>query len=467
MVENRPDWCLSRQRYWGVPIAAFYCGSCNEVLLDAKVIEHVAVLFEKDGADAWFINKEEDLLPKGTKCKKCGGVSFKKETDILDVWFDSGVSHQAVLKDNKELDYPCELYLEGSDQHRGWFQSALITAMGIDGFAPYKNVLTHGFVVDGEGKKMSKSMGNVITPEEVMKKYGADILRLWVASSDYSEDIRMSDEILKRLADAYRKIRNTYKYLLSNLYDFDPAKDKVDYKDMLEIDRWILSELAVLVKDATRNYETFALHKVYRDVYNFCVNEVSSIYLDVLKDRMYTFKKSSIERRSGQTAMFEVLTILLKIMAPLLSMTTDEAWGYLAAKDKKDSVHFESWPDEEICEKWIDETLKERWASLAAVREMVLKKIEEKRADGAIGASLEAAVTVVTNDTKVMKVLKEHKDFLRYLFIVSQVNLKEGDTDVVVEKAKGEKCSRCWNYSEAVGSDPGHPALCERCVKNI
>lgn len=467
MVENRPDWCLSRQRYWGVPIIAFYCTECNEVLLDANVIEYVASLFEKDGADAWFINKEEDLMPKGTRCKKCGGSRFRKETDILDVWFDSGISHQVVLKNNKDMDYPCELYLEGSDQHRGWFQSALITAMGIDERPPYKSVLTHGFVVDGEGKKMSKSLGNVITPEEVMKKYGADILRLWVASSDYSEDVRMSGEILTRLADAYRKIRNTYKYLLSNLYDYDPDKDKVDYKDMLDIDRWILSEIAVLVKDTARNYEAYEFHKVYRDVYNFCVNEVSSIYLDVLKDRMYTFAKSSLERRSGQTAMFEVLSILLKIMAPLLAVTTDEAWGYFSMKDKKESVHLESWPDEKSCEKWVDKALHEKWVILAGIREEVMKKIEDKRQAGIIGSSLEAAVTITANDEKVMKVLGEYKGFLRYLFIVSQAQLREGQYDILVEKAKGSKCSRCWNYSEMVGMDKAHPTLCERCIKNI
>jgi isoleucyl-tRNA synthetase len=467
MVANRPDWCLSRQRYWGVPIIAFYCKSCNEVLLDPKVIEHVASFVEKEGADCWFTHKEEELVPKGVKCRKCSGTSFRKETDILDVWFDSGVSHQAVLKGDKSLDYPCELYLEGSDQHRGWFQSALITAMGIDEIAPYKNVLTHGFVVDGEGKKMSKSMGNVITPEEVMKRYGADILRLWVASSDYSEDIRMSDEILKRLADAYRKIRNTYKYLLSNLYDFDPSKDRVEYGKMPEIDKWILSELASVIKAAEGHYETFALHKVYRDVYNFCVNEVSSIYLDVLKDRMYTFRKDSVERRSGQTAMFEVLTALLKVMAPLLAMTADEAWGYLKADGKSESVHLETWPEEKAYGKWIDKKLEEKWAVLAQIREDVLKKIEARRAAGDIGASLEAAVTVSTDDAGKMSVLKEHRDLLRYLFIVSQAHLKEGAPEIVVEKAKGAKCSRCWNYSEKVGSDAAHPTLCERCVKNI
>ena len=467
MVENRPDWCLSRQRYWGVPIIAFYCKDCKKVLLDQKVIEHVAGFVEKEGADVWFAKKEEELMPEGAKCKKCGGIQFQKETDIIDVWFDSGVSHQAVLKKNKDLDYPCELYLEGSDQHRGWFQSALITAMGIDEKAPYKNVLTHGFVVDGEGKKMSKSLGNVITPEEVMKKYGADILRLWVASSDYSEDVRISNEILTRLADAYKKVRNTCKYLLSNLYDFDHVKDEVDYKKMLEIDRWILSELARLINNCTQNYDSYSFHKIYRDVYNFCVNEVSSIYLDVSKDRMYTYAKDSLERRSGQTAMLEVLQNLLKIIAPLLAITTDEVWGYLSIKDKSESVHLESWPNEKEHDKWIDKDLQATWTRLVATREEVLKKLEEKRQGGIIGSSLEAAVTLVTNDAALKKILQEKKDFLKYLFIVSQVKLKEGEPAILIEKAKGNKCSRCWNYGEAVGAYKDHPSLCERCVQNI
>lgn len=467
MVENRPDWCLSRQRYWGVPIVAFYCRECKSVLLDAGVIEHVAAIVEKEGADAWFAKKEEELLPKDAKCVSCGSGNFIKETDIIDVWFDSGVSHQAVLKSRKELDYPCELYLEGSDQHRGWFQSALITAMGIDEKAPYKEVLTHGFVVDGEGKKMSKSLGNVITPEEVMKKYGADILRLWVASSDYSEDVRMSDEILSRLADAYRKIRNTYKYLLSNLYDFDPKKDSVPYKDMPEIDRWILHELSSVITSATQNYEAYAFHKIYRDVYNFCVTEVSSVYLDVLKDRMYTFAKDSTERRAGQTAMFEVLGALLRIMAPLIPITTEEAWGYLSGHDKAVSIHLESWPDEHVYKKWLDPSLEEKWAKLKAVREEVLKKLEEKRQEGVIGSGLAARVTIRTNDKELKKVLEEKRDFLRYLFIVSEVSLAEGEPAVLIDKASGQKCSRCWNYSVEVGADKGHPTLCERCAKVV
>ncbi|MFA6141765.1 MAG: isoleucine--tRNA ligase [Candidatus Omnitrophota bacterium] len=477
MVANRPDWCLSRQRYWGVPIIAFYCEGCKAVLLDAKVIEHVAGLVEKEGADIWFSKKEEELLPHGTECKVCKGRKFRKETDIIDVWFDSGVSHQAVLKNNKSLDYPCELYLEGSDQHRGWFQSALITAMGIDNISPYKNVLTHGFVVDGEGKKMSKSLGNVLTPAQVMKKYGADILRLWVASSDYSEDVRLSDEILTRLADAYRKIRNTYKYLLSNLYDYDPAKNSVPHDRMLEIDRWVLSKLSGLIRQVEGHYDSYEFHKIYRDVYNFCVYEISSVYLDILKDRMYTFKSDSLERRSGQTAMFEILTSLLKIMAPILAMTTDEAWACLKYEGKGDSVHLEEWPNANY-EKLFDESLNEKWSRLIAVREAVLKKLEEKRGLGVIGSSLEARVTLSTDSADYKKLLSDNKDLLRYIFIVSQVELNDSPVKggealggipiaVYIEKAKGQKCQRCWNYSELVGANKDHPAICERCIKSI
>ena len=477
MVENRPDWCLSRQRYWGVPIIALYCKNCKEVLLDAKVITHVAALIEKEGSDVWFARKEEELLPAGTKCKKCGGREFAKEMDIIDVWFDSGVSHQAVLKKNKDLDYPCELYLEGSDQHRGWFQSALITGMAIDEAVPYKNVLTHGFVVDGLGKKMSKSLGNVITPEEVMKKYGADILRLWVASSDYSEDVRLSDEILTRLADAYRKIRNTYKYLLSNLFDFDPFKDSIPYGEMLEIDRWVLSRFSGLAKSVEANYDAFEFHKVYRDIYGFCVYEISSVYLDILKDRMYTFKADSRDRRSGQTAMYELLTGLLKIMAPILSVTSDEAWGYVQRKKKADSIHLESWLQADQ-ESMFDEELNKKWARLIAVREACLKKLESKRQANEIGSSLEARVILATEDRDYRRLLKDNLDILRYIFIVSQVEVKEGEVEkgeleaavpiaVYIEKAKGAKCQRCWNYSEKVGSDKEHPTLCERCLKAI
>ncbi len=478
MVEARPDWCLSRQRYWGVPIIAFYCKACKEVLLDPKVIEHVASLVEREGCDIWFAKAEKDLLPKDAKCPKCGHKDFAKETDIIDVWFDSGISHQAVLKKDKALEYPCELYLEGSDQHRGWFQSALITAVAIDGVSPYRSVLTHGFVVDGEGKKMSKSLGNVIAPQDVMKRYGADILRLWVASSDYAEDVRLSDEILTRLADAYRKIRNTYKYLLSNLYDFDPSADKVKHKDMTEVDRWILSRFAALIASTTSNYDSYEFHKVYRDVYNFCVYEVSSVYLDVLKDRMYTFGAKSAERRSGQTAMHELAVGLLKIMAPIIPFTADETWGYLNDRKGSGSVHLEYYPEEREYMSWVDRALDEKWSILTDIREGVLKKLEEARQAGDIGSSLEAHVALATTNDKYKKLLKENHNMLRYLFIVSQVDLAEALRDkndigpgiplaIYIEKARGAKCARCWNYSEAVGKDASHPTLCERCVEVI
>jgi isoleucyl-tRNA synthetase len=344
-------------------------------------------------------------------------------------------------------------------------------------------VLTHGFVVDGSGRKMSKSLGNVITPEQVMKRYGADILRLWVASSDYAEDVRLSDEILTRLADAYRKIRNTYKYLLSNLYDFDPAKDRVPYSGMMEIDRWVLSRLATLIKDVGAHYDSYSFHKVYRDVYNFCVYEVSSVYLDILKDRMYTFRADSPERRSGQTAMFELTSALLKIMAPILALTTDEALGYLHCDGKSESIHLEDWP-KDMYREWYDQTLEEKWSRLIAVREFVLKKLEEKRAAGEIGSSLEAGVVLATADGAYKKLLTENRNALRYLFIVSQVEVADGSdvktgseaasadvqgcpVSVAIEKAKGLKCQRCWNYSEMVGADAAHPTLCERCVKAI
>ncbi len=477
MIENRPDWCLSRQRFWGVPIIAFYCKNCREVLLDHKVIDFVAALVEKEGADAWFSRKEEELLPDGTRCKKCSGREFRKETDIIDVWFDSGVSHQVVLKSGKAPQYPCELYLEGSDQHRGWFQSSLITAMAIDGIPPYKNVLTHGFVVDGEGKKMSKSLGNVITPEQVMKKYGADILRLWVASSDYNEDVRLSDEILARLADAYRKVRNTYKYLLSNLYDFDHERDCVPYEKLLDIDRWILSRLSAVIRDATGDYDSFEFHKVYRDVYKFCVYEVSSVYLDILKDRMYTFRQDSVERRSGQTAMYELLTALLKLMAPILCMTTEEARGFMPSGGQSGSIHLEEWPEDNFTT-WHDQALNDKWSRLISIRESVLRKLEDKRQSGQIGSSLEARIELASNKDDARALMRGSLEILRYLFIVSCVELIDAprsakDVDpgsgiaIYVEKARGEKCQRCWNYSENVGLDKEHPTLCERCVKIV
>jgi len=475
MVENRPDWCLSRQRHWGVPIIAFKCKACEEVLLDKKIIEHIAGIFEKESSDSWFIKKEEELLPQGTVCQKCGSKELVKEKDIMDVWFESGISHQAVLKDNQKLGLPCDLYLEGSDQHRGWFQSALITSCAIEEKAPYKKVLTHGFVVDGQGKKMSKSLGNVISPQEVMKKYGADVLRLWVASSNYTDDVRLSEEILKRLPDAYRKIRNTFKYLLGSVSDFDSKKNSVDTSSMLEIDRWMLSCLAGLIEDAEKNYESYSFYKVFRSIYNFCVYEISSLYLDVLKDRLYTFGRDSKERRSCQSVLFEVLTVLLKLMAPILSFTTEEAWG--AFSPDNGSIHLARWHwKSELLKKWKDKALDEKWSRLLAIREEVLKAIEVKRSRDELGSSLEAKIILSSDKGELKKFLEKNLEILPALFITSQVELSEEQQavkalniplSISVEKSDGTKCARCWNYSKTTGSDKEFTDICLRCAKVV
>jgi isoleucyl-tRNA synthetase len=479
MVQNRPDWCLSRQRLWGVPIVAFYCKHCNKELLDADVIGHVAKLVREEGADAWFIKKEEELLPKMTVCKSCGKKEFRKEMDIIDVWFDSGVSHQAVLKKRQGLSYPCDLYLEGSDQHRGWFQSALITSMGIDNISPFKTVLTHGFVVDGEGRKMSKSVGNVISPSDVIKNYGADILRLWVASSDYSEDIRISEQILTRLADAYRKIRNTYRFILGNLFDFDADRDAVKPEDMLEIDRWALSETYKLLEAVTGYYDEFSFHNVFHSVYDFCVVQLSSFYLDILKDRLYISGTKSIQRRSGQTALFEILNVITKAMAPILVFTADEVWQNLY-HGKSDSVHISKWPaiNKGILQGARDNQLDGKWGLLIKVRNEVLKALELKREKGLIGSSLEARVWLYSPDKKMQDLFSQYSRLLPYIFIVSRVDVEKNEVKEAVEpeglplmiridKAPGAKCHRCWNYSEFVGKDQAHTSLCERCVKIV
>ncbi|MFC1576248.1 isoleucine--tRNA ligase [Candidatus Omnitrophota bacterium] len=474
MVEQRPDWCLSRQRYWGVPIVAFKCKDCEEILLDGNVIDHVARIVEKEGCDAWFIRKESELLPKGIACKKCGKTEFVKEKDIIDVWFESGVSYEAVLKENWKLGFPCELYLEGSDQHRGWFQSSLIASSAIEGAAPYNSVLTHGFVVDGTGKKMSKSLGNVISPQDVMKKYGADILRLWVASSNYSDDVRLSEEILTRLADAYRKIRNTFRFLLGSTCDFDPEKNYVKKEDMPEIDRWMLSRLATTIEDAEKNYTGYMFYKIYRSIYNFCVYEISSLYLDVLKDRLYTFAKDSLERRSCQTVLYEVFKALSRMLAPILSFTTEEAHG--ASGRGSGSIHLERWDwNEETLRGWKNAALDEKWSRLLEIREEVLKSLEAERAKGTIGSSLEAKVILYSGKDEMKKILDSNKTLFPTLFITSQVEisgseLKDSykcaglDLSIAVKKASGAKCDRCWNYSETVGKDKEFTDICNRCA---
>jgi len=483
MVETRPDWCLSRQRYWGVPIPIISCSKCSVPLVKESHAEIVSI-FEKEGADAWFVRPAEDFLPPGFKCIKCEGREFKKEEDIIDVWFDSGVSHQAVLKKNLELgNPPCAMYLEGSDQHRGWFQSSLITAMALVGKAPFERILTHGFIVDGEGKKMSKSSGNVTSPEKMMAVYGADILRLWVASCDYSQDIRLSEEILKHTAQAYVKFRNTFRNLLANLYDFDFGKHGLPLEKLEKIDRWAIAKSSQLIKEVTESYEKFHFHEVYRSVYHFVVVVLSSFYFDVLKDRLYTAGKDSEIRRSGQTALYHILNQLVKITAPLIPFTTDEVWRSRMTREAK-SVHLADWPA--IDDTLIDQTLLDEWEDLRAVREEVMKALEGDRKTGKIGAPLEARVEIATSDKALLDLLKPYESQLRFYWIVSQValvydeSIKEKGQKIILPRqekqttllvrifpAQGKKCERCWNYSEAVGSFPDHPQLCERCVEVV
>jgi isoleucyl-tRNA synthetase len=473
MIENRPDWCLSRQRVWGTPIPAFICAACREVLADPKVINHVADLVAQRGADVWFQKPAQDLMPSGTVCRKCGGHAFEKEKDILDVWFESGVSHAAVLKPRGQGWWPADLYLEGSDQHRGWFHSALLTSVTTDDRAPYKAVLTHGFVVDGAGKKMSKSAGNVVAPQDVTKELGAEILRWWVAAQDYQEDLRISQEILTRLVEQYRKVRNTCRFLLSNLYDFDPAAHRVPYERLPELDRWALLRLHHLVTKVRRAYDEYDFRQIVHEMAYFCAVDMSAIYLDILKDRLYTFRRDSPLRRSSQTVLFDVLVALTKIMAPILSFTAEEVWRMLPAGARGNpdtaSVHLADLPVPDP--RWADQALGRRWERLLEMRAAVQAVLEASRREKVIGSSLEAAVTLEV-DPQNYEFFKAYEKDLPALFIVSQVALRRvsevaGHGPVGVTKATGAKCERCWNYRAAVGTFPDHPTLCDRCVEAI
>ena len=476
MVENRPDWCLSRQRVWGVPIPGFSCRKCGDVLFSAELVEHVAKLVEKDGTDVWFARESADLMPAGTACRKCGSRDFEKEKDILDVWFESGVSHAAVLKPRGKAAgqewWPADLYLEGSDQHRGWFHSALLAGVTTDGRAPYKAVLTHGFVVDGEGRKMSKSAGNVVAPQEVIKQYGAEILRLWVAAQDYREDIRISPAILAHLVDAYRKIRNTVRFLLSNLADYDPKRDAPPGDRLSELDRWALMRLHDLISRVRQGYADCEFHLIIHALNNFCSVDMSAIYLDVLKDRLYTFRKDSPARRASQRVLHETVLALTKLMAPLLTFTAEEIWDSLPESQREaPSVHLTAFPQADP--RYKNAELEQRWDKLLKVRSAVQAELEIKRREKMIGAPLEAKV-VLQADPEMHDFLQPYAQDLPGLFIVSQVELKKVqslscDPGFVVDvvKADGTKCVRCWNYRPTVGANAAHPELCDRCVEAI
>ncbi len=486
MVELRPDWCLSRQRYWGVPMPALVCEKCSEEILNPEVIEKFGAFTAKEGSDCWFKRGIKDFLPENLRCPNCGNNTFSKGADILDVWFDSGASHQAVLKKREELKFPCDLYLEGSDQHRGWFQSSLIPSMCIDEKPPFKSVLTHGFVVDGEGKKMSKSLGNVISPFDIIKNSGVDILRLWVASSDYNDDIRISSVILSRLSENYRKIRNTARFILSNLYDFNPDTDKVDSQGLKMIDKWILFLLDRLAAVSVKNaYENFEFHKAYKAIYDFCNEELSMYYLDMIKGRLYTLAQNSKQRRAAQTALYEVLNVLLRLMTPMLVFSAEEIWQNMPKQAKYcsiPSVHLLDWP-EDNGRFWENNAndIAHFDSNVIKLIPDVAKALEEKRSKGVIGSPFDSKIKLLTNNENRYKYLSGLNDELCEIFKVSQVEIKltadtgpdaiksqtYSDTAIEVSKAEGAKCERCWNYSFSVGNNLAHPLICNRCLSAI
>ena len=459
MIATRPDWCISRQRAWGVPILVFYCEACHEPLTDRRILDRVVGLIRQQTADVWYSTSAAELVGEEGVCKKCGGTSFRKETDILDVWFDSGASHLAVLTPANNLPWPADMYLEGGDQYRGWFHSSLLVAVGLKGTAPYRASATNGWTLDGEGHALSKSKG-AEEVEKVINKYGAELLRLWTASVDFTEDVRFSDTIVSRLIEAYRKLRNTFRYALGNLADFDPVADAVPVEEMLEIDRWILSRASELVRSCRGWYDEHAFHKVYRAIYDFATTDLSAVYFDVLKDRLYTSATKSPARRSGQTALYKVHYALTRLAAPLLSFTTEEVWSYTQKpKGAPESVHLSTLPDPEELASGLSPAKLETWSQLLEVREVVLKSLEEARQAKLIGTSLEAKVTITGFP------LPEYAADLPALFIVSQVVLASGaELKVTVERAEGVKCERCWKYSTKVGEDAKYPTVCDACA---
>ena len=477
MIEGRPDWCLSRQRSWGVPITIVSCADCGEIVKSEALVHKIDQLFTGEGADAWFRHGVEDFLEPGTTCGKCGSTSFAKEEDILDVWFDSGVSHAAVCEERAELRSPADLYLEGSDQHRGWFHSALLTSVGTRGRAPYHGVLTHGYVVDGQGRKMSKSVGNVVAPGEVIEKFGAEILRLWVASEDYRDDVKVSDEILRQVADAYRKIRNTIRYMLGNLTDFQPDRDRLARRELPELDRWALARYDELAARIVKAYENFEFHAVYQALNYFCGMTMSAFYLDIIKDRLYASSTDSHPRRAAQTALYEILHGMLRLMSPILSFTAAEAWeslhGLTDRSPLTESVFFAEFPA--VNPETSDQGMESRWTRLIRLRAEITKALEIARQDKIIGHPLEAEVQLQASGEPAGFIDREWQT-IREIAIVSALTLKDDLGDGVyrsdeieglaikVVQAPGSKCERCWTRSTTVGNDPDHPQICDRCA---
>ena len=475
MVMDRNDWCISRQRRWGVPIPIFYCKDCGEPLISKDAMMEVSKMFAKEGTDSWYIKEAKEILPEGTKCAKCGCTDFTKEHDIMDVWFDSGVTHAAVADQRPELHWPADLYLEGADQYRGWFQSSLLTSVAWRGKAPYKGVVTHGWVVDGEGRKMSKSLGNGIVPSEIVEKYGADILRLWVASSDYHADIRISKAILKQLSDAYRKIRNTARFILGNLKDFNPDTDSVSMDKLQPIDRWALYQLDRLTKHVREGYESFEFHNAYHAIHNFCVVDMSNFYLDVLKDRLYVEKTNSETRRAAQTVMYTILDGMTRLVSPILAFTSDEIWHSMPHDSNADAecVLYNDLPTSTGVN--VDEEFIAKWDKIHKIRNDVKKALEIARKNKIIGASLDAKVQLFCTG-ELFDFVKSVENELTTAFIVSQVEvINDGkgefegeelpELSVTVSHADGVKCARCWSYSDTVGNDSEYSDVCSRCAE--
>ena len=472
MVSDRSDWCISRQRIWGVPIPIFYCQDCGQYHIDEASIQAVAELFRQEGSDAWYTHEASDILPEGTACKKCGGKKFRKEKDIMDVWFDSGSTHASVLEEHG-LPWPCDLYIEGADQYRGWFQSSLLTAVATRGKSPYKNCCSCGWVVDGEGKKMSKSLKNGTAPEKIIEQYGADILRLWVASSDYHSDVRISFEYLKQLSDGYRKIRNTARYILGNLKDFQPDLHQLPFQQLHDIDKWAIASCQKLIGEVRAAYEAFEFHDIYHAIHNFCAVDMSSFYLDVLKDRLYVEKKDGPDRRAAQTAIYQILCALDLMLAPILPYTAEEIWSFIPESKayNRASVMLNDMP--EYQEGLVPPAFMEKWERLHAIRDDVNKALEAARTAKTIGKSLEAKVVLHCSE-EVYRFLAGEEKLLPTIFIVSEVALTQegsgafsGEVEgitVDVSAAQGEKCQRCWMQSETVGKDEKHPTLCARCA---
>jgi isoleucyl-tRNA synthetase len=473
MVSTRPDWCISRQRVWGVPIVVFYCGACGEALTERKYLDRVVEMFERETADVWYEKTEAELLPEEARCAKCGGGSFRKGSDILDVWFDSGSSHLAVLNQDYKLPWPCDLYIEGPDQYRGWFHSSLLIGVGLRGGSPYRNCATHGWTLDGEGRAMSKSIGNIIEPEKIVNQYGAEVLRLWVASQEFTDDVRISETILARLSEAYRKLRNTFRYALGNLFDFDPERDALPGDELLEIDQWILARAANLVKQCRDWYQDLAFHKVYHAIYDFAITDLSALYFDVLKDRLYTAAPRSKARRSAQTALHRLNYALVRLVSPILTFTTEEVWSHLRRPaGEVASVHLALFPEPDELMQGIPAQHRKRlknWERLMEVRDHVLKSLEAARQEKFIGAPLEAAVHLEAGGD-LYPLLEQYAAELPPLFIVSQVTLERHAEKVLgvhVGRAAGVKCERCWKYTTDVGSTPELPTVCSACAAAV